>query len=342
MVVTRSLSLRQRLVTAFSLEQIECRIPLVRRNIRADLPPLKPQFLLLEPSVVTAVSPTEAKAEIEDYLGLAGPQCQAILVGSAAHCNFPPTERIHVIGDSASLEEELESLLGSFTHSEEEVPDTAKSVWFSTDSVCSKVMLVLRENATSVSDEGVLFESQQCYRMWGNLEVRGIESRIHFVGRVARSDRIEDSFRSLLRLGPRRPSSFEVHVASIAASALLQRTFRAALKANAKQEVISAPRTSSSSAETTPLRRRSSTGQAPSMQVGVDRAEEFGISTTARKKPVKKKEKNHLPVIIFVLLFLGITGVVVYGATIGFKQNQAYDDSFKKLFDKKGKTKRSP
>lgn len=345
LVVTRSVLLRQRLVAALSLGQVESRIPLVRRNIRGDLPPLSPQFLVIEPSALASTTAAEAIQEVEEYLKLAGPQCQAVIVGRRLDWQIAPSFRIAVLPDDSNLDDSLAALL-SESSEEESDPRRARGVWFTQHSCRSKVMLVLRENARFVAEEGFVFESQQIYRMWGNLEVRGIDSRAHLIGRITRTERIEDSFRNAVRLGPRHSSGFSTYVASIGSSPLLQKTFKDALKMSSK--VLPSPIAQLRSSQEKPTavgRTLSAVAANKTASVLVDQAEELGYATgRSEQKRSGGRPTSHRtgPIVVMVIFALAIGGFIAYGLLFGFSETKVYGESFQKLFEMKGKPQRSP
>lgn len=349
LVVTRSVLLRQRLVAALSSGQVESRIPLVRRNIRGDLPPLHPQFLVMEPSALAATTAEEAIKEVEEYLKLAGPQCQAVIVGRRPDWQIAPSFRMAVLPDDSNLDGSLAALL-SESRDDQADPKRARGVWFTRHSSRSKVMLVLRENARFVAEEGLVFESHQIYRMWGNLEVRGIDSRAHLIGRITRTERVEDSFRNAVKLGPRHSSGFSTYVASIGSSPLLQKAFKDALKLNAKVPTASVaqPRVAS---ETAPAAERSRTAArraaAPkrSLSLSVDQAEELGYATdrSEQKRAGSRLARKRIgPIVAIVIVVLALGGFIAYGLLYGFRETKVYGESFQKLFEVKGKPQRSP
>lgn len=348
LVVTRSVFLRQRLVAALSAGQVESRIPLVRRNIRGDLPPLKPQFLVIEPGTLAASTAQDARTELDEFLSLAGPQCTAVIVGRRPDWQIAPSLRVAVLPDDANLEESLAQLLNE-SGEDQARTKRERGIWFTRHSTHAKVMLVFRENARFLAEEGIVFESQHVYRMWGNLEVRGLESRAHMIGRVARTERVEDSFRNVVKLGPRESKGFSTFVASIGSNPLLQSTFKDALNlrlgsqsANPAQQL---PADDSSAGARSGGQGRQVVAGKRALSLSVDQGEELGYlgGRSGRNKARGRTERSSiLSTVLVILLILGFVGFAVYGAVYGFKETKVYGESFQKLFEVKGKPQRSP
>jgi hypothetical protein len=214
-------------------------------------------------------------------------------------------------------------------------------------------MLILRETSVSVAEAGVVFETQHVLRLWSNIEVRGLESRAHFVGRVAKVLRHEDSFRSVIKLGPRQKPHFLVHVASIAANPTLDKTFRASVALHTKKEVPYVARTlqvhaatTAPAAVTNAVRAQNSFPKSPAKKqvtqrgmndvtLGSDRAEEYGRSQLKGKKESTEQNTKKLLIVAFVLA-LAIAGIWL-GMKYGTSEKSVYGDSFQKLFESKGK-----
>jgi hypothetical protein len=339
MVVTRSLSLRQNVISALGLWQIEARVPLVRRNIRGDLPPLKPDFLIIEPSVLAGRSHVEGAAEVDELLQLAGPQCRAIVVGRRTDWNFQPSDRFAVVRDSANLAEDLRSCVDQSAKVPALVDGRGlaagrpESRWFATDAQGAKVLLVLRDQSASLSEEGMELETSQAFRLWSNVEVRGLESKAHFIGRVTRVLRIEDAFRSLLRLGGREQPVFRCQIASTSASPALQRTFRSlALVAQAGNQIMPARVVAS-----TPIQRPAVVND---LAIRPDRAEDFGRKPQAAEHQDQRgRRARHL---VFLVVFVAVLALLVLLAVVLGSSDQVYGESFERLFDVMGGRRAEP
>lgn len=346
MVVTRSLALRQRIMSALALWQIESRVPLVRRNIRGDLPPLHPDFLIVEPAVLSGRDAVEGAAELDEYLQLAGPRCRLVVVGRRSDWNFSPSDGFSVLRESASLEDELRELVDT-GDPEVSVPpiaglSKAARRWFALDAPSAKVFLVLQENSTALSEMGFEIESSQIFRLWNNLEVRGLESKVHLVGRVSRVLRIEDAFRNVLHLGARDRPLYRCQVVSLAASAHWPSHFRALLAAH--QEALPAAyfqgATDSALApggggEASALdkARGVSVQRARHLAIRPDRAEDFGRGRAeamqGRSLRVASRHKG-----LWLMLASVIVLVILVALAVFFDASEkVYRDSFKKLFD---------
>jgi hypothetical protein len=334
MVVTRSIGLRQRIVSCLASSQIEARIPLVRRNIKGDLPPLRPDYLIVEANALTGQSAAEGAREIQEYLELAGAQCLAVLVGRRPDWNLGNQNGFVTIRDSENIQDDLRSALdkGGQAARSGEVP---KSVWFATDSQCSKVMLLLRDRSVSVGDAGLVIETPHVFRLWSNVEARSLDSKAHFIGRISRVFRSEDAFRVRLRLGAKDSPVFMVQIASIAANANLDQMYSAAVAklalASDLGKVIGAKA----------ARAASASASVVDLGIRADNAAEFGRgeSRSAGTRGNSLSSRN----VFGGLVILVVVGIIVLLA-VWFGQNDqsVYVESFRKLFELSGKKPLTP
>jgi hypothetical protein len=342
MVVTRSIGLRQRIVSCLASSQIEARIPLVRRNIKGDLPPLRPDYLIVEANALTGQSAAEGARELQEYLDLAGSQCLAVIVGRRPDWNLGnhlgSQAGFVTIRDSENIQDDLRSALDKEGRAARsgEVP---KSVWFATDSQCSKVMLLLRDRSVSVGDAGLVIETPHVFRLWSNVEARSLDSKAHFIGRISRVFRSEDAFRVMLRLGAKDAPVFMVQIASIAANANLDQMYSAAVAKLALASDLGQVISAKAARAAHPAVKDSA--NVIDLGIRADNAAEFGRgelrSAGARGTSVSSRN------VFGGLAILVVVGIIVLLA-VWFGQNDqsVYVESFRKLFELSGKKPLTP
>ena len=346
MVVTKSIGLRQRIVSCLASSQVEARIPLVRRNIRGDLPPLRPDYLIVEANALTGQSAAEGARELQDYLDLAGSQCLAVIVGRRPDWNLGNNlgnqlgnqAGFVTIRDSENIQDDLRSAIDKEERAARtgEVP---KSVWFATDSQCSKVMLLLRDRSVSVGDAGLVIETPHVFRLWSNVEARSLDSKAHFIGRISRVLRSEDAFRSMLRLGTKDSSVFMVQIASIAANPNLDQMYSAAVAklalASDLAQVIGAKAAQGANFASNMAAKVADLG------IRADTAAEFGRGELKpggdRGNPLSSRN------VFASVAVLAIVGLIIFLALwFGQSDQSIYGESFRKLFELSGKKPLSP
>jgi hypothetical protein len=338
MVVTRSIGLRQRIVSCLASSQIEARIPLVRRNIKGDLPPLKPDYLIVEANALTGQSAAEGTRELQEYLDLSGSQCRAVLVGRRSDWNLGNhignQSGFVTIRDSENIQDDLRSALDKEAR---KTPsgDDLKSVWFATDSQCSKVMLLLRDRSVSVGDAGLVIETPHVFRLWSNVEARSLDSKAHFIGRISRVFRSEDAFRSMLRLGAKDSSTFMVQIASIAANSNLDQMYAAAvaklaLAGDLAQDIGAKA-----------ARGANIASSLADLGIRADNAAELGRGESRSAGSVGNSLSSRN--VFASLAVLAVVGIIIFLA-VWFGQNDQsiYGESFRKLFELSGKKPLAP
>jgi hypothetical protein len=325
-------------VSCLASSQIEARIPLVRRNIKGDLPPLRPDYLIVEANALTGQSAAEGAREIQEYLELAGAQCLAVLVGRRPDWNLGNQNGIVTIRDSENIQDDLRTALNQGTRSTRSGEDP-KSIWFATDSQCSKVMLLLRDRSVSVGDAGLVIETPHVFRLWSNVEARSLDSKAHFIGRISRVFRSEDAFRAMLRLGAKDAPVFTVQIASIAANANLDQMYSAAVAKLALASDLGQVIGAKAARAANPTVKVS----ANVMDLGIraDNAAEFGRGElrSAGTRGNSLSSRN----VFGGLAILVVVGIIILLA-VWFGQNDqsVYVESFRKLFELSGKKPLTP
>jgi hypothetical protein len=328
MVITKSPSLRHRIVSVLSSWQIESRVPLVRRNIRGDLPPLQPDYLIIEPSFLAASDESSGVAEVRDLLALAGSDCHAVIVGRRPDWNFRSGPQVSVMRDSANLSDDLSEIIerspGAGLLNRAGPSGRGARRWFATDAQGAKVFLLLHERTTALSENGIEIETPQVYRLWSNLEVRGNDSKIHFVGRVSKVFRVEDAFRTLLKLGARDKPLFRCQISCISPNPVLQATFRSACSTVQGSFVPLNPRGAAAAVLKTSRPARD-------FAVKIDHPADYGRNQSEDEKTSQPQRwVKNLGIILILVVAMGLA---VAAAFLLGGADKIYGESFERLFE---------
>lgn len=194
-IVTRSVALRQKLVRSFSKNDVDCRIPLVKRNILADLPLLSPHFIIIEDRVLEELIERDGEQVYTSIRHSAGPRTRIAIVSDNKSGPIVTRPGFDVISANTTIEAALETWVKEQNSStENEVSD--KRTWFTHGCRIGRATAVVEEKTHQLSTDGIVLRGQNQYRMWANVEVAIPGTGIQFIGKTVAGALACDSFRS--------------------------------------------------------------------------------------------------------------------------------------------------
>lgn len=194
-LVTRSVALRQKLVRSFTKNDVDCRIPLVKRNILADLPLLSPHFIIIEDRVLEELVDRDGEQVYTSIRNSAGARARIAIVSDGKSGPVMTRPGFDVISPSTGIEAALETWVKEQNSStENEVSD--KRTWFTHGCRIGRATAVVEEKTHQLSTDGVVIRGHNHYRMWANVEVAIPGTGIQFVGKTVAGALACDSFRS--------------------------------------------------------------------------------------------------------------------------------------------------
>lgn len=328
-IVTRSVALRQRIVRALSKHQVDCRIPLVKRNIISDLPLLSPHFVLFEDRVLEELMAKETKSAIELIRQNAGSQARVGVVGDNPGRLAETEPGLRTFPLTNVLEVLLTEWLNTTPTATTERNTANNRTWFSFNSRTATATLMVEEKTHFLSADGIVLRGSNHYRIWNNIEITLPGTPIQFVGKATGTFLVCDPFRNSSHVAIKDTPVLTFFTALTKTPDLAKEAVKS-LKATLTE--VSFAYDFSDGAL-----------MSPAAVVVPEKAKAIKAPPlVAPEKPVPvvdaRKAREHRQSVIYMFLAMALIGLLVYiMVKAGEESSSAFSRSFKSLFSNQGR-----